>query len=78
MTLMKAKLAHNQENAIVRMKNVPNCNGRKRQKPPKPLRKCENSARKNLTLMKYWRLQNNSGIEASTDVPIPVQYHIAY
>ncbi len=45
--------------------------------PLKQMRKCGNSARKNLTLMKNWRLQNNSGIEASTDVPIPVQYHIA-
>jgi hypothetical protein len=29
-----------------------------------------------ITLMKYWRLQINSGIEAITDVAIPVQYHM--
>lgn len=46
--------------------------------PLNKMRKCAISASKKLTLMKNWRLQNNSGIEASTDVPIPVQYHIPY
>ncbi len=45
--------------------------------PLNKMRKCVILASKKLTLMKNWRLQNNSGIEASTDVPIPAQYHIS-
>jgi hypothetical protein len=46
MTLMKAKLAHDQEKTMVRRKNTPNCNSSQRQKPPKQNEKMCNFGQK--------------------------------
>ena len=72
---MKTKLDHNHEKTITRRKNS-NCNGRNRQKTLENVKMCNVPTGQTITLMKNSRMQSNRGIEAKTDVVIPVQYHI--
>jgi hypothetical protein len=69
---MKTKLDHNHEKTIVRRKNAPNCSGRNRQKTIENVKMCNVPTGQTITLMKNCRVQNNRGIEAKTDVAIPV------